>query len=219
MHIWTCWNFLSSPGQWQLGIDLHPKLSLRIQLISPKYNNLVLGSDMAWYACPWGLLVNSFNWGGFVKDLYYLFLVSSPEPKAYWWAYRIGHPSVCRPRSLNIFSSETARPISQISYGASMGWGNESLFKRPRSHDQDSSHAHIWQNLKKSFSPEPKGWWHWNLVCSIGCLNTTKFVQMMNLGWPWPILQQGQMCSLKRLYGKKVKQWIFQKPLSSMVWH
>ena len=132
MHIWTCWNFLSSPGQLQLGIDLHPKLSLRIQLISPKYNNLVLGSDMAWYACPWGLLVNSLNWGGFVKDLYcYLFLVSSPEPKAYWWAYRIGRPSVCRPRSLNIFSSETARPISQISYRASMGWGNESLFNRP----------------------------------------------------------------------------------------
>ena len=37
---------------------------------SPKYD-LGLGRD----ACPWGLLVNSFNWGGFVKDLYcYLFL-------------------------------------------------------------------------------------------------------------------------------------------------
>ena len=68
---------------------------------------------------------------------------SSPAPKALWWAYRIGRPpssvvplSVRRPHSLNIFSSETAWQISQISYGASMGWGNESLFKRSRSHEQ-----------------------------------------------------------------------------------
>ena len=78
MHTWTGWNFLSSPGQLQFGMDLQPKLSLRRQLmgLSPKYNDLGLGKDMAWYACPWGLLVNCINWGGFVKDLYwYLFLV------------------------------------------------------------------------------------------------------------------------------------------------
>ena len=27
---------------------------------------------------------------------------------------------------------------------ASMGWGNESLIKRSRSHDQDGHHAYIW---------------------------------------------------------------------------
>ena len=52
--------------------------------------------------------------------------------------------------------------------------------------------------------------WPWNLVCSIGCSSSTKFVQMMTLGWPWPILQQGQIWSLMHLYGKKVKQWIFK---------
>ena len=39
---------------------------------------------------------------------------SSPEPKAHWWAYRISRPPssvVCRPHSLNIFSSETTGPI------------------------------------------------------------------------------------------------------------
>ena len=51
-----------------------------------------------------------------------------------WWAYSIGRPLsyfVIRrhPHSLNIFSSETTGPISQISYGASMGWGNKSLLK------------------------------------------------------------------------------------------
>ena len=37
------------------------------------------------------------------------------------------------------------------------------------------------------------------------------FVQMMNLGWPWPILWQGQILTLMLVYGMKVKQWIFQK--------
>ena len=41
-----------------------------------------------------------------------------------------------------------------------------------------------------------KGWWLWNFVCNIGCLSTTKFVQMMTLGWSWPILRQCQFWSL-----------------------
>ena len=60
------------------------------------------------------------------------------------------------------------------------------------------------KNLKKS-SSEPKGRWPWNLLCSIGSSSTTKFVQMMTLGWPWPILWQGQIWSLMLLYGKKEK--------------
>ena len=32
----------------------------------------------------------------------------------------------------------------QIYYGASSGWGNESLFKWSRSHDKVGRHAHIW---------------------------------------------------------------------------
>ena len=39
------------------------------------------------------------------------------------------------------------------------------------------------KNLTKSSSLEPKVF-----VCSIGCTGTTKFIQMMTLGWPWPIL-------------------------------
>ena len=65
------------------------------------------------------------------------------------------------------------------------------------------------KNLKKSSSLEPKGWWPWKLVCSIGYSSTTKLDQMMSLGWPWPVLCQGQIWSLMLLYGKKAKQWIF----------
>ena len=61
------------------------------------------------------------------------------------------------------------------------------------------------KNLKKSSSPEPKGQWPGILVCIIGCLSTTKFAQMMTLGWPWHILRQGQIWSLMLLYGKKGK--------------
>ena len=41
-------------------------------------------------------------------------IISSPEPKAHWWAYRIGRPPssvICRPSSVVHFSSETAGPI------------------------------------------------------------------------------------------------------------
>ena len=65
------------------------------------------------------------------------------------------------------------------------------------------------KNLKKSSSLEPKGRWPWKLVCSFGYSSNTKFVQMMTLGWPWPILWHGQIWSLMLLYGKRVKQWIF----------
>ena len=73
------------------------------------------------------------------------------------------------------------------------------------------------KNVKKSSTLELKGRWPWNLVCIVGCSSTTKFAQMMTLSWRWPILRQGQIWSLMLLYGKKVKQWIFQK-LLSMIW-
>ena len=45
----------------------------------------------------------------------------------------------------NDFSSETAEPIfAQISYGASLGWGNERFLKWLRSFDKDGPHAHKW---------------------------------------------------------------------------
>ena len=36
-------------------------------------------------------------------------------------------------------------------------------------------------------------------------LSATKFVKMMTMGWPWPVLQQGQIWSLLFLYGKMLK--------------
>ena len=60
------------------------------------------------------------------------------------------------------------------------------------------------KNLKSS-SQKPIDPWPWNLVCSIMYGSTTKVVQIMTLGWPWPLLRQGQIWSHRLLYGKKWK--------------
>ena len=44
------------------------------------------------------------------------------------------------------------------------------------------------KNFKKSSSLEPNSRWPRTLVCSIEYSSTTKFVQMMTLGWPWPVV-------------------------------
>ena len=62
------------------------------------------------------------------------------------------------------------------------------------------------KNLKKSSSLEPIDQWPWSMVCSIVYGSTTKVV---HLGWPWPILRKGQICSLRLLYGKKRKLFIY----------
>ena len=66
------------------------------------------------------------------------------------------------------------------------------------------------KNLKKSSSPEPIDPWPWNLVCSIVYGSSTKVVQIMTLGWPWPILRQGQIWSHRLLYGKNENYDFFE---------
>ena len=85
---------------------------------------------------------------------FFCFFSSLPEPKAHWWAYRICRPpssvvrlSVCRLSSTlfkHLLLGNHWADWSHISYWVSMGWGNESLFKRSRSHDQDGRHARMW---------------------------------------------------------------------------
>ena len=132
-------------------------------------------------------------------------LFSSPEPKAHWWTYRIG-----RPHCINIL--ETTGP-NKIKFYMELLWdgGTEVCSTSPghmtksRSHDQESPHAHIWSYMVKTLKKNNLLWnqkaddldsWYaaWGT-------STTKFVQMMTLGWPWPILQEGQIWPLMLLYG------------------
>ena len=77
------------------------------------------------------------------------FIIRSPEPKAPRWVFSIPlTPASLVLPSVNIFKHlllwNHRANQTQISYGDSLGWGNESLFKWSWSHDQDGSHAHIW---------------------------------------------------------------------------
>ena len=57
------------------------------------------------------------------------------------------------------------------------------------------------KNLQTS-SSEPRGRWSWN----IGYSSTTKFIQRMTLGWPWPFSWHGQICFLMLLHMWKLMQ-------------
>ena len=90
------------------------------------------------------------------------------------------------------------------------GMGNESEYTNGLCHMTKMAAMPInGTNLKRS-SLESKSRWPWMLVCSIRCLSTTKFVQMMILVWHWHWVKFGPLCFCM---GKKVKQWIFQKLL------
>ena len=139
-----------------------------------------------------------------------------------WWAYRICWPpsSVVvivrrRPHSLNIFSSETTGPI-KVKFHIELLWdGGTKVCSNGLGQMTKMAAMPIYsKNLNKIFFR-----WPWTLVCIIGCSSTNKFAQIMTLGWPWLILRQGQIWSLMLLYGKKAKQWIYQKLLSSMIWN
>ena len=73
--------------------------------------------------------------------------------------------------------------------------------------------------ILQKYSREPKGQWPWALVCSIGALGPSKCVQMMTLGWPWPILWQGQIWSLMLLYGKNYRKSFNGRNSKWPEWH
>ena len=161
---------------------------------------------------------HQYNFGRFHSVLH---IISPPEPLGYWWAYSIGRPlsSVCIYVYMyvsvlsifsNIFFSETTG-LNEAKFHVEPSWdGWTKVCSNGLGHMTKMAAMPIYgKNLKKSSCPGPKGWWPWNLVFSIGCMSYTNFVQMMTLGWPWPISRQSQICSLMLLYGIKVKQWIF----------
>ena len=116
------------------------------------------------------------------------------------------------PRSLRFnilfffFFLETAWPIEAKFYVEPPWDGGKKVWSNGLYHMTKLAAMPIYgKNIKKSSALESKGWWPWKLVCSIGYSSTTKFGQLMSLGWPWPVL----VWSLVHLYGKKAMQRIF----------
>ena len=69
------------------------------------------------------------------------------------------------------------------------------------------------KNMKNSSSLEPKDLWPWKFVCSIGYSSTTKFIQMMTLGWPWSILWLSQIWSPILFAWEKLKTIDFSETI------
>ena len=146
---------------------------------------------------PWNLACSI--WGVF----------SSPEPKAPGELIGWEGPVVCPSTISNDFSSETIGPIATKFHIQPSGLLGKKNCSNGLGHMTNMAAMPIYgKNLKKSSSPETLDRWPWNLVCSIVYGSTTKAIQIMTLGWPWPILRQGQIWSHRLLYGKKWK-WLF----------
>ena len=137
---------------------------------------------------------------GSTKDLHFrlvwnflFFLFSSPEPKAHWWTNSIPvtpasvRPSVVRQHfqtssPLKLLGQLNSYFIWRLLRMGERKFVQMVLVTWPRWPPR----PYMVKTLKKSSSPEPEGGWPWDLVCSIGVVGPTKFVQMMILGWPWP---------------------------------
>ena len=111
----------------------------------------------------------------------------------------------------NFFSWETARPFEAKFHMEPQWDGGTKVYLNGRGHMTKMAAMPIYgKNVKNSSSLEPKGRWPWKFVGSIGHSSTTKFVQMMNLGWPWPILRKGQIWTPMLLNRKKLSNGFFR---------
>ena len=99
----------------------------------------------------------------------------------------------------DFFSLETARPIEAKFYEEPpWDWGTNVYTNGP------GHMTSMVKTLKKSFSLETKSGWPWKLVCSIGFSSTTKFIQMMTLGYAF-VWEKGKMDFSKTIVGYNVK--------------
>ena len=86
-----------------------------------------------------------------------------------------------------------------------LGMGERKLIQKSRSHDQDGTMPHMVKTFKNLLL--------WNLQDNdletwYAVSSTSKYVQMMLLGWPWPILWQ-----VKSFVWEKVKTTDFSETI------
>ena len=115
----------------------------------------------------------------------------------------IGVPSTHQ----NIVSSETTRPF-ELKFHMKTPYDRlAKIYTKCTGHMTKMATKLIYgkkKTLLMSSSLEPKGQWPWDLVCIIGDVGSTRFAQMINLGWPWPTLWQGQIWFLMHLFGENL---------------
>ena len=143
----------------------------------------------------------------FVHKYVFLYVFSSSEPKAHWWAYRrrpsvrpSGCPSVCRSHSLNIFSSETTGPI-ETKFPMQSQWdgGTKVCSNGPGQMTKTAAMPVYGKNLKTIF------------------FSGTERPMTLKLGMKHRVLKYYQVCSNDDP-GLRLNN-VFQKLLSSMSWN
>ena len=91
-------------------------------------------------------------------------------------------------QSLNLFFSKTVGQFGTKVHMKAWGRIRMKIYTNELGHMTNMATMPIYgKNLKKSSSPESIDQWPWNLVCSIVYESITIVVQIMTLGWPWPI--------------------------------
>ena len=150
---------------------------------------------------------------------------SSTELKALWWADRIGRPlssvrpSVRRPHSLNIFSSETPGPI-KVKFHMELLWdgGTKVCSNGPGLMTKMAAMPVYGENLKNLLRNQKA-----NDLETWYAASGARVLQSLFKWWPWVDLElfygKVKFDPLCFCRGKKVKQWIFQKLLSPMIWN
>ena len=110
----------------------------------------------------------------------------------------------------NFFSSITTRPFEAKFYVESLWDGGTKACSNGPGHMTKVAAMTIYGKKKKNLL--------WNLKADdletwYAAPSTTKFVQVMPIGWPWLISRQGQIWSPTLLYGKKVKTMDFSEKI------
>ena len=101
----------------------------------------------------------------------------------------------------------------QISYDVSMGWGNESLFKRSWSMTKMAAMPIYDKNLKKLFFSETKRPMTLKLSMQHWVLEYYQVYSNDDTGLTLTYFTARSNLSLMLLYGKKVKHWIFSETI------
>ena len=143
----------------------------------------------------WRLLQHNFWSCKFQFQVHGTFSLAHLSLESHWWAYSIG--MLCR---LSVGIRPSVHHFQRSSSPKLLGQSKPNFMWSLHGSGEQKFVQGIWvtwtrwpprpymvKTLQKS-SPEPKGQWPWALVCSIGALGPSKSVQMMTLGWPWPIL-------------------------------
>ena len=167
------------------------------------------GLNLWCYMCIWNISLLQLFYIKTPANLFHTFSAHLSR-RLIWWAYRLGRPPsyiVVHILYKYLLLRNHWANQSQIPCGASYG---RKVCSNGPGHMTKMAAMPIYGKNFKISSPKPKGRWPWNLVCNIGCSSTTKFAQMMTLGWHWPILRQGQIGSLMLLYGKRVNNEYFR---------